>query len=262
MVIDIKLPWFRNLLSTLIMLLLVPCASLLAEEVSSLNQILERVKAQQARIEEEIEDAVFSAESIYRERKGDGELKKEVITRRRVYVKGDSKRHEEYLSMIVNGRELKGKEREKELKDWKKNAERQQETKIPLTPEAEGAYDYRLIGSETWNGMDVWIIGFEARQKDDGYVNGKGYISKDDFNIVRAEFAPAKMPRVIKDMKMSLTYSEVQGYWMPVKFEMDMKIRVSFIIDMFYRHIKIEDKYSQYEFNNELDDSIFESQQT
>ncbi len=264
-----RIPWCRNIVSALIMLLMVPGMSLMAEEVSglrsqvlSLNQILESVKAQQTRIEEEIEDAIFSAESLYRERKGDGELKKEVITRRRVYVKRGNKRHEEYLSMIVNGRELHGREMEEELKDWRKNAERQQETKIPLTPEAEGAYDYHLIGSGTWDGMDVWVIGFEARQKDDGYVNGKGYISKDNFNIVRAEFAPAKMPRVIKDMEMSLTYSEVQGYWMPVKFEMDMKIKVSFIIDMFYRHIKIEDEYSQYKFNNKLDDSIFESEQT
>lgn len=221
------------------------------EEIS-LDEIIERVKTQQSRIVEEIEDAVFLAEAIYRERKKNSELEKELLVKKNVYMRRGGGRHEEYLGITRNGSELYGKELEKEIKDWRKKSRRQQETKMPLTPEGEGTYDYHLIGSGAWNDREVWVVEFRAKQQRDGYINGKGYVSKDTFNIVRAEFSPAKISRVIEDMKMALTYSEVQGYWMPALFQMSMRIKVGFLVDFFYREITIEEKYTGYQFNNQL----------
>lgn len=226
----------------------------------NLDEIIKKVQAHQTKIADEIKDATFIAKLLYKERNKDKKIEREVIAERRVYMKGDSKRHEEYLYMIINGKKLDDREMEKELKDWRKNGKKQEETKMPLTPEGEGAYNFYLVGSERLDDVDTWIIGFEAKQKKEGYVNGKGYISKSNFNIMRAEFTPAKLPRVIKDMSMALSYSEVKGYWMPVKFEMDMKVKVSLVLDLYYKHITIEDVYSQYSFNNRLGDSIFESE--
>jgi len=240
------------------LLMLLAETFVLTEEIS-LEQITEKVKMRQSRIVREIEDAVFLAEVLYKERGKDGELKKELIVRKRVYMRRGGRRYEEYLSMIRNGRELHGKEFEKELKDWKKKAERQQETKMPMTPEGEGAYEYYLIGDGVWKDMSVWILGFRAREEKDGYINGKGYISKNAFDVVRVEFAPAKTSRVIKDMSMALAHSEVNGYWMPVEFQLDMKIKVGFLVDLFYRNISIKETYSGYRFNNQLEDSLFES---
>ena len=166
------------------LLMLLAETFVLTEEIS-LEQITEKVKMRQSRIVREIEDAVFLAEVLYKERGKDGELKKELIVRKRVYMRRGGRRYEEYLSMIRNGRELHGKEFEKELKDWKKKAERQQETKMPMTPEGEGAYEYYLIGDGVWKDMSVWILGFRAREEKDGYINGKGYISKNAFDVVR-----------------------------------------------------------------------------
>jgi len=233
-------------------------ATVPAEEIS-LEEIIEKVKMRQSRVVRDIEDAVYSAEALYKEREKDGELKKELIVRKRVYMRRGGKLYEEYLGITRNGRELHGKEFQKELKDWKKKAGRQQETKMPMTPEGEGAYEYYLVGEDTWKDMSVWIVGFRARKKKDGYINGKGYISKDSFDIVRAEFAPAKTSRVIKDMAMALTHSEVNGYWMPVEFQLDMKIKVGFLVDLFYRTITIRETYSEYGFNNQLENSLFES---
>jgi len=246
---------FMIILALLILLAETP---VLTEEIG-LEQIIEKVKMRQSRIEEEIEDAVFSAEALYKEREKDGELKKELIVKKHVYVKRGGKRYEEYLGMTLDGRELNGKELKNEIKDWKKRAGKQRENKMPLTPEGEGAYEYYLIGDGVWKGMDVWIVGFNAKQKKDGYINGKGYISKDTFDIVRAEFAPTKLSRVIEDMNMTFTYSEVQGYWMPAEFQLNMKIKVGFLVNLFYRTIKIEEAYSEYKFNNQLEDSLFKS---
>lgn len=230
-----------------------------ASRETTLEEIIEQVKLQQAKTSKEVEDAVFSAEFVYRESKKGDELEKELVGRRRVYMRNDGKRHEEFLSMTLNGKELKGKDLEKQIKDWKKRAKSQQESKMPLTKEGEGAYDYRLVGDGTWNEIDVWIVGFSAKEKKDKYVNGTAYVSREEYNLVGLEFSPAKTSRVIKSMGMSLTYSEIQGHWMPVKFTMDMKIRIGLLVDMFYRHITVEDIYSDYKFNSQLADSVFGS---
>jgi hypothetical protein len=238
--------------------------SLLAEVTAStgeisLEEIIEKVRMRQSRIVRDIEDAVYSAEALYKEREKDGELKKELVVRKNVYMRRGGEVYEEYLAIIRNGKELHGKEFQKELKDWKKKAGKQQQTIMPMTPEGEGAYEYYLMGDGTWEDMSVWLVGFRAREKKDGYINGKGYVSKDTFDIVRAEFAPAKISRVIKGMSMAITHSEVNGYWIPAKFELDMKIKVGFLVDLFYRTISIRETYSEHKFNNQLEGSLFGS---
>lgn len=238
--------------------LLLPADSILSEEIS-LEEIIEKVEKRQSRIVNEIEDAVFLAEALYNEREKNDELKKELVVKKRVYMKRLGKLHEEYLGMILNGKELHGKKLKKEIKNWKKRAGKQRETMMPMTMEGEGAYDYNLIGDDTFMGKDVWIVGFKSKKKKDGYINGKGYISKDTFDIMRVEFAPAKISRVIKDIKMSLTHSDIQGYWMPVEFELGMKIKVGLFVDLFYRSISVKETYSDHKLNNQLDDSLFKS---
>ena len=217
-----------------------------------LENIVERARLRQMEILEKAGDAVFVAESIYREKKKDGGLKKEVVTRKRVYTRGFSKRHDEYLSMSINGRKLSKEEMEEELEDDGKDDDKM---RMPLTPEGEGAYNFRLVGSDNLNGVDVWIIEFSARKKDKKYVNGKGYISKDTCDIIRTELAPAKISRLVKDLKVCVTSACIQGYWMPVKFEIDVKVKLSFL---YYKHITIEETYSDFRLNNKFDDSIFE----
>ncbi len=223
-----------------------------------LKEIIRRAELQQKKIFDSINDVTFIGKTNYKEIEKDGEIKKDVVIQRRIYMKKPGKRHDEYLSMIVNGKQLSKEEMEKEVEGWKKRS-KAQESKLPLTPEGKDAYDFKLIGEKIINSIPVWIIEFIAKQKDDGYVNGKLYISKNDYNIVRTEFSPSKLPSVIKGLNLVLIYSEVQGYWLPVKFEMDMKINVKFVLNMYYKQIKIEDIYSQHKFNNQLQDSLFES---
>lgn len=224
-----------------------------------LSYIIKKVEVQQSKLINNVQDAVFMANATYSEKGNDGELKKEVIAQRRIYMKRQGKLYEEYLNMTVNSKELDGKEREKAINDWKKKS-RMSGTKMPFSLEGQGAYDYNFIGSETRNGIPLWVIGFSAKQKGDGYINGKVYVSKDEYNIVYMDFVPTNIPSVIKDMKLSLTYSDIQGYWLPVKFVLDMKIKVKFVVDMFFRQIRVEDTYSQYKLNNQFSDSIFKGQ--
>ena len=229
-------------------------AGTVISEEFDLEDIIAKAQNQQAKIEEEIRDATFMGESVYKERKKDEKISREIISNRRIYMKRGGKRRDDYFSMIINGEKLNDGEMKKEVKKWSKRSKSVSETKIPLSQETVGDYDYRLIGSDVLNGLPAWVLGFEAKKEEDGYINGKIYVSKDSFDILRVDFRPVKTSRVIKDMEMSLFYSPVEGYWMPAKFEMEMKIKVSFLL---YRHITVEDTYSEYSFNNMLEDSIF-----
>ncbi len=222
-------------------------------EEPDLGYIIEKVTAQQLKVLTEIQDSICISNSIYREMKKDGRLKKEVLTKKCTYVKGIDKRYDEYLSMSVNGRELDAKELKKEAKKARKD---DREVKLPLTPAGEGAYDFHLAGSDVCNGMDVWLLDFRAKERKDEYINGRGCISKDTFDVVHIELTPAKLSRIIKTLDVSVVFDRVQGYWIPVKFRADVEVQLSFL---YYRYITIEETYSEYKLNNQLDDSIFES---
>ncbi len=240
--------------------ILIPQASFtnISIKDTKLQDIISRAEMRQQSILDNIQDATFLGKATYRELDKDGSVKKDVIIQRRIYMKQYGKRYEEYISMVVDGKTLSKEEIEKEQKEWRKKS-KSEEAKMPLSKEAKGDYEYKLLGSDIVNGMPVWVVQFTSKKKEDGYINGTGYILKDKYDIVYAKFFPAKMPSVIKSMNMSLTYSEVQGYWLPHRFEMDMEINVKFLVSMYYRKVRIEDIYSQYKLNTGLQDSLFDT---
>lgn len=250
----------RSFLGFAAALIIIPALYVLAEEPTTsqepdLEQLVENIKTRQYEVLEEAGCTSFMADTIYRERKKNGEIKKEILTKKRIYTKGADKRYDEYLSMSINGKELSKKEMEKEIEDDKDDDE--DEFKMPLTPEGEGGYDFYLIGDTEYDGVDVWILGFRAKESKKGYVNGKGYIAKGTYDIVRAEVAPAKVPRIVKDINISVTSAPLHGYWMPAKFELDLKIKLSFL---YYKRITISEAYSDYMLNRQIDESIFEKE--
>lgn len=213
-----------------------------------LDHIVKMAQMQQSKLTSEIKGAVFVAEAIYIEKERDGDVKKEIAVRRRVHVHRQGEIEEEYLSLKINGKELQGEEREKAINEWKKGS-KNSKVRMPFSVEGQGMYTYELIGSETLNGVSTWVIGFNAKQKREGLVNGRAYVSKDKYNIVHMDFTPSNIPSVIKDIKLSLDYSNIHGYWIPTKFEMNMEVEVKFVLSLFHRNIKIIDVYSQHKLN-------------
>lgn len=214
-------------------------------ETVDVNHIVKMAQSQQSKLLTEVKEAIFMAEAIYVEKDKDDSVKKEVLVQRRIHLNKQGQMDEEYIKIVVNGKELEGKEKEKAIKEWKRGA-RESKTKMPFSPEGQGLYDYRLVGSEVINGIPSWLINFTAKQKGEGLVNGKAYISKDGYNIVKMDFTPSNKPSVLKDINLSLDYSDIQGYWVPVTFKLNMEIEVKFVLNMFYRKIEIRDLYSHH----------------
>jgi len=222
-------------------------------EEPDLDYIIEKTKVKQQKTLDEIQDSICLSTSVYKELRKDGSVKKEVVTKKCIYMKGTDSRYEECLYMSINGKELGKAEMKKKFEDDQGD---DREIKLPLTPEGEGYYNFYLAGSDVYNGLDVWIIEFKAKEKKDEFVNGSGYVTKDSFDVIYVELAPAKISRLVKGLKVSMTSAHMQGYWMPVRFEMDLEIKVSFL---YYKHIIIQETYSEYKLNTGLDDSIFKS---
>ena len=144
----------------------------------------------------------------------------------------------------------------KEIKNQKKEYDDEEETKLPLTPEGKDYYDFNLKGDETKNGVDAWIVSFNAKKKKKGYLNGIMYVSKNTFDLIYSEYVPAKLPPMVY-LKFRLTYSQIQGYWLLTRLQMNLNIEVNFL---YYRNMTVEEIYSDYKLNNQLEDSLFESE--
>jgi hypothetical protein len=112
------------------------------------------VELRQQNILDNIQDSTYMARTVYKEMDRDGDTKKDVIIQRRIYTKNHGKRYEEYLNIIINGKQLSKEEMEKESKDLKKNS-KMSKTKMPLSKETRNDYEFKLIGSNIFNDMSV-----------------------------------------------------------------------------------------------------------
>jgi hypothetical protein len=225
----------------------------------SIQEILKKLEIRQKEIKKEVSDITYMAKTVYREIDKDGSAKKEVLVDKKIYMRNDDRRHEEYISMIIDGKKLSDDELKKESKEWQKNNSRGKDTKSPLDEKFRNDYVFKLLGGSFFDRQPVWVIEFKAKKKEENYIDGKAYILKDKFDIAKVDFTPAKIPSVIKNIKLSLIYSNIQGYWLPTKFQMAMKVDVKVVFSMYHKDIKVEDTYYQHKLNTGLDDSLFSS---
>lgn len=221
--------------------------------------ILKKIETRQQELQKNITDVTYLAKTIYKETDRGGNSKKEILVQKRVYVKNTDKLHEEFISMVINGKKLDKDEMKKQSKEWQKNNSRSKNTKSPLDNKYREYYNFKLLGSSVINKLPVWVIEFKSKKQEENYINGKAYILKDKYDIAKVDFVPAKLSSVIRDIEMSLIYSEIEGYWLPTKFEMAMKLDVKVVFNMYYKEIEIEDVYYQHKINTGIEDSLFDS---
>lgn len=224
---------------------------------ADLDAIIKKVMIQQERIEKDINDMVFKAYSVYYEKNDSGAIEKKVQSYRNIYRKNPDKVYAEYTSMSINDKELSKDEIKRQIEEQKKMGRKNDRMISPFSPRMKDNYEFSLIGSEKINNSDVWAVGFKSKERKEEYGDGKAYISKEHFNVVQFEFTPAKVPGVIKTMKMKVIFFPVDGYWVPLKFEMKMHLKVEFILTLADKNIDIEDNYSDYKLNTGLKDEFF-----
>jgi predicted DNA-binding protein YlxM (UPF0122 family) len=147
---------FISLIASFVFIMPVLSVGTTLDKDLSIQEIISKAEMRQQAIKDNIRDATFMGKAVYKELDKDGSIKKDVIINRRVYTKQDGKRYEEYISMLVNGKQLTKEEVEKEKKELqKKNGSG--EMKMPLSKEAKNDYEYKLIGSSILMVRDTYL---------------------------------------------------------------------------------------------------------
>jgi hypothetical protein len=231
----------------------------------TLENLLREIRRTEEARENAIQDMVYTAETrvIEWEDASRRSVKSETLSVRKVFLREPDQMRNEYLSMTVDGRRLDKKEMERELAKQQRGGRREGgegEFQSPFSAKAAPLYDFELEGTRLFEGLTVWTVEFAPKQAQENLFSGRAYISQDDYQPVYVEMAPAVLPRVLEEFSMNIRFTEVEGYRLPSVFNMDMHVRVSFLVTLTDRTLSIEDRYSEYRLNVGLEDEIFSNE--
>ncbi len=199
-----------------------------------------------------IQSATYLADYRYQEKDGNGRLLRDDRCRRRDTRDRRDKTRTEYLSLSCFGQEVRGRRRDAQQRWLRFQSEVQQRSRMPLMLETRDEYRYADSGTRTWRGREVAVVGFEPRRRDGRYVRGRAFLEPASGDIVRVEFVPLGLPWVVREVSMALDYEPQDGFAFPVRFEMDMLVKVKVLVTLAERRIHIDDTYSDYRFNADV----------
>jgi hypothetical protein len=230
----------------------------------TLEAILSEIRQADAAREEAIRDMVYTAATtvVEWEDASRESIKSETLSVRRVYAREPNQIHNEYLSMAINGRRLSRREMERELAKQRRGGRNRGDGDFqsPFSPEVSDLYQFELKGQDVFDGQEVWLIAFKPMEPEENLFTGTAVISRGDYRPMFVEMAPAKLPGILEELTMSIRFAPVGGYWLPSVFNMDMRVRISFLVTLADRTLSIEDCCSDYRLNVGLDAGMFENE--
>lgn len=222
------------------------------------DAFLERIRQRQLQIESEVKDVTYTARGTGRELDEQGQVKRETVTVRKVYIKTPDRQASEILSIQVNGRELEGKEREREI-ERTRGRQGGRRADMPFVPGSWTNYLYTVEGRATFEGQPVRLVSFRPRRPRIGTIAGTAWVLENSGDIVRMDFRPGRSPFVLKKADFRLDYGRIpQGYWFPYSFTMELVVELKAAgLDLTHTHVQVRETYSDYRINTGLPDSLF-----
>jgi len=106
---------------------------------------------------------------------------------------------------------------------------------FPLTTEEQKKYQFRLIGTETLQGRDVYHLGFRPNDKDEFTWAGEAYIDRADFAPVTVFTKLSKpLPFLVRALLVDLPgvgfnvqyRRQPDGVWFPTSFGTEFRFRL------------------------------------
>lgn len=94
------------------------------------------------------------------------------------------------------------------------------EAKATQTGTAPGAvtranYDFALIGEQTLNGHDCYVLRLSPKREDKSLLDGQAWIDKSSYLLRRIDGEMAKMPSWwLKAVHVTLDFDELDGMWL------------------------------------------------
>lgn len=86
-------------------------------------------------------------------------------------------------------------------------------------------YTFELLGEEPAEGRDCYLLGAHPREKKKYLMEGRIWVDKEDFAIVRMEGRPAKKPSFwVREATFVRRYTKVGAFWMTAQLASASKI--------------------------------------
>ncbi|GAC1655804.1 MAG: hypothetical protein NVS9B15_16720 [Acidobacteriaceae bacterium] len=89
-------------------------------------------------------------------------------------------------------------------------------------------YSFTLAGEETLKGERCFVLEAHPKRNDHDLLKARIWVDSDDFHIRKIQGHPQKSPSFwVKDIELTLEYSEMSGMWMHTTTRADADIRFS-----------------------------------
>lgn len=214
-------------------------------------------------------DVIFDAELLEGEMKKGSFVQKERLLKK-IYIKylaDTALFREDYLEYYKDGelqskKNLEKKGRKKEEEKRKRKARNASFPVItPFYPENRDLHTIEYMGVAGRHIEDYICHEFQvtAKEENDSLINGTFYFEADDFNLVRVDFSPAKLPSgmmfKLKQLDMTAIYAPTSGgIWLPSEFRLTGKGKAAIFFGV---NIAFREYYSNPIVNPGLDDEPF-----
>ena len=88
-------------------------------------------------------------------------------------------------------------------------------------------YDFRFIREEEVSGHHCYVLELLPRRKDENLLRGTIWVDATTYLLHRVDGGPAKGPSWwLRDVRIVLTYSNVEGMWLQTALESTAKVRI------------------------------------
>lgn len=168
----------------------------------------------------------------------------------------ERKEQEKLRKSIEERRKETPEQRKARIADW----ERKQQKQRAPAQEIPDAFDLRLVGSESLNGRDVWVIagtpkpGYKPKLASNAYlpkIKGKLWIDKQDSQWVRVEIETLDtisfggiLVRLAKGSQVNFEQAHVNDeVWLPKRISASLLARVMLVAGA---HVEVEIAFSNY----------------
>lgn len=236
--------------AALSILVLVPWTS--AQEDLSLAEILEGAYQKEKAFKENLTDYICQATTILQEPQKDGTAKTLSIVEKTVFRKLPDKRIEKYNTITKKGKELTPEEIAQTQKNQKTISLGR--GRSFFGPEERSYYTYELMPPDTVRGYPTHVLRIKSNSQEMDLEDGKIWLHKDSFEVVRLHFRPAKNPRFVKKATVIFEFDEIQpGFWLP--FEIIIEAQAGFLF--IKKDRRIHETWRDYQINVGLPDSLF-----
>ena len=260
----------------LVLSLLLTSVAVMAQEESALepDAIIQKILAVEAKQRAEIQTVTFDAEYIERESNGNGGYDEKLRLEKKIrlkYLPDTVWYNEEYLKYFRNGLARPDKECD-EVADERKDKKKRRGSRdiswpmlLPFKPESRGTYSVTYLGVNDSAVSDFVCHHFKVNSttEDEDKINGDYYFDAASFQLIRAEFSPAKLGGNLlfkmDKLQMSLSYAPTpEGLWLPKAFEISGKGKAAFFIDVDWQGTEY---FHNPQINTGLSDELFKSGQ-